>query len=274
MPELVWDKVGERVYESGLDKGVLYLPDGSAVAWNGLTSVIEKNGRSTLPVYYDGMKIQDQAVLGDFSATMKALTYPDEFIELEGVGKMRAGVFLGDQVPKVFGLCYRTRIGDDVSGEEVGFKLHVIYNVTAIPSDKSYLSASDQPHLVEFEWTLTAVPEETPGFRPTAHIVFDLREFDPLMLAELEAMFYGSSTEDAVLLPMADLISFVQGWRRVRITDNGDGTWTATTAVDEWIQLSGVGNSEFQITHANAVFLDPETFEISDTFDISDDPDA
>lgn len=269
MPELVWDAPGDRVYESGVDKGVLYLPDGSAVAWNGLTSIIENFDRSTAPVYYDGMKIQDLMVLGDFSATMKAVTYPEEFEAIEGSGLFRPGMFLSDQVPQVFGLCYRTRVGDDLGGDEVGHKIHLIYNITAIPSNKTYASVSDNPNLVEFEWALTAIPEETPGFRPTAHIIFDSRDFDPLLMEDLETILYGDLSADALLLPMPDLISFIQAWYRVKITNNGDGTWTATADRDGFITFTATDYSEFQITGVNALYLDNVTFQISDTTDVS-----
>ena len=136
MPILEWDKVGERYYETGIDRGVLYMPDGSAVPWNGLTSVIEHFDKSTSPVYYDGMKISDLVSLGDFSATMKAVTYPEEFVEIEGSAKLRNGLFVGDQPPQTFCLCYRTKIGNDVDGVDSGYKIHLIYNLTAIPSDK------------------------------------------------------------------------------------------------------------------------------------------
>lgn len=272
MPILTWDQPGNRVYESGLDQGVLYLPDGSAVPWNGLTSVIEKFDKSTSPVYFDGMKIQDFVVLGDFSATMKAVTYPDEFVPLEGLGKFRNGMFMSDQPPGVFGLCYRTRIGDDIKGDEGGHKLHLLYNVTAIPSDKTYAPASDQPSLVEFEWTITAIPEETPGFRPTSHIIFDDRHLDPLLLEDLEAMLYGTTSADAVLLPMPDLIAFIRNWYRVKIIDNGDGSWTAIADRDGFIFFTSDDHTEFEITKINALYLDDVTFQISDTTDISQVP--
>lgn len=270
MPVLVWDKVGDRVYENGLDKGVLYLPDGSAVPWNGLTSVIEKFDKESNPVYYDGMKINDLITLGNFSATMKAVTYPDEFGEIEGVGKFRRGIFVGDQKPKTFGLCYRTRIGNDFDGDSAGYKIHVIYNVTALPSDKTYATVGESPSLVEFEWNISAIPQEVPGFRPTAHFVLNSLDLDPWLLQDLEGMFYGKSDAVAALVPMQDLITFINEWYRVKIVDNGDGTWTATSQRDGFIVLGDDGY--FEINHINAVYLTDDTFVISDTVDISDVP--
>jgi hypothetical protein len=267
---IVWDRVEDRIYETGLDRGVLYLPDGSAVPWNGLTSVIESFDKETQPVYFDGMKISDCVVLGDFSATMTAVTYPDEFVELEGLAPAKQGLFYSDQMPQTFGLCYRTKIGDGLVGDEAGYKLHIIYNITAIPSDKTYASAGADPSLVPFEWKLTAVPEELPGFRPTAHIVIDSRDVDPWLLEDLETMLYGTNTAAAILLPMPELAAYINEWYRVQIIDNGDGTWTANSVRPGIINL-GI-NGYFEIVGVNAVYLDEFTFVISDTTDVSSVP--
>jgi hypothetical protein len=267
---LVWDRVEDRTYESGLDRGVLYLPDGSAVPWNGLTSVIESFDKESVPVYFDGMKISDCVLLGDFNATMTAVTYPDEFVELEGLAPVKQGLFYTDQRPQTFGLCYRTKVGNALEGDELGYKLHIIYNVTAIPNDKTYASSSNDPSLVPFEWKLTAVPEEVPGFRPTAHIVIDSRDVDPWLLEDLEAMLYGTSGAEAALIPMSELATFISDWYRIRITNNGDGTWTATSLRDGVINIRLDGN--FEILGVNAVYLDEDTYVISDTTEISDVP--
>ena len=270
MASIIWDQVGSRLYENGLDRGVLYLPDGSAVPWNGLTAVIENFDNSTEAVYFDGMKVNDLVVLGDFSASLKAITYPDEFIELEGLGVVRDGLFVADQRPKTFALCYRTHIGNDVNGDSLGYKIHILYNVTAIPSAQTYASFTIDPSLTEFEWVLTAVPQEVPGFRPTAHIILDSRKLDPWMLEEMELMLYGDSFTDASLLTFADLVTYMQGWFRVQIIDNGDGTWTAISQRDGFITFLGM--EEFMIEHVNAFYLDEDTFEISDTTTAADVP--
>ncbi len=271
MPILVWDRVGDRVYETGLDRGVLYLPDGSAVPWNGLTSIIEQFDKNSSPVYYDGMKINDLVVLGDFAASMKAVTYPDEFLELEGLGSPRKGMFFGDQPPQTFGLCYRTQIGNDLEGDASGYKIHIIYNVTAIPSQKTYASMTSDPALVEFDWDITAIPEEVPGFRPTAHIILDSRDFDPWLFEELEDMLYGNDLATAVLIPMPDLLTYISEWYRVKIIDNLDGTWTAISDRDGFISVD-VAEDLFTIIQINATYLDDVTFVISDTVDVSDVP--
>lgn len=272
MPVLVWDKVGDRVYETGLDRGVLYLPDGSAVPWNGLTSIIESFNKETTPVYFDGMKINDLVSLGDFSATMKAVTYPDEFIELEGIAPIRKGLFVGDQSPQVFGLCYRTQIGNDLEGDAAGYKIHILYNVTAIPRDKTYASLTSDPSLVEFEWDITAVPEEVPGFHPTAHFIINSLELDPWLLEDIEKILYGSTNASASLIPISDLITYINEWFRVKITDNGDGTWTAESQRDGFISFLDPEDTLFQIVQVNAVYLDESTYVISDTIDVADVP--
>lgn len=270
MTKLVWDKVGDRVYQSGLDRGVLYLPDGSAVPWNGLTSVVEKFNRETSPIYYDGVKIGETTTLGEFQASMNAVTYPEEFIELEGMGNSRPGVYYGDQRPKAFALCFRTQIANALEGDTVGYKLHIIYNVTASPSDKTYATMSTDPSLSLFEWIITAVPEEVSGFRPTAHIVLDSREMDPWLLEDIEKKLYGSSSATASLIPMADLVIFMAEWARIKIIDHGDGTWSAVTDRPGFISLTSEGL--FTIVKVNAIYLDEDTYIISDTADISDLP--
>lgn len=270
MPVLVWDKVGDRVFESGLDRGVLYLPDGSAVPWNGLTSVVEKSDMKSTPVYYDGMKINDLVVLGDFSASMKAVTYPEEFAELEGRGFKRKGLFFGDQPPQTFALCYRTQIGNDLEGQSAGYKIHILYNVTAIPREKTHATLSGSPSLEEFEWEITAVPEEVPGFRPTAHMEINSLDLDPWLLEEIEEMLYGSTEVDAMLLPMSTLIAYIDDWFRVKIIDNEDGTWTAITNRDELLNF--LTDDLFQLLQVNAVYLNETTVQISDTIDVSEVP--
>lgn len=263
MPILVWDNVGDRVYESGLDRGVLYLPDGSAVPWNGLTAVIEQFNKERSPVYYDGMKINDLVVLGDFAASMRAVTYPDEFEELEGLGTLTTGMFVGDQPPQMFSLCYRTQIGNDLDGQNAGYKIHILYNVIAIPKEKTYATISADPSLVEFEWDITAIPEEIPGFRPTAHFIINSLDIEPTLLQELEDMLYGSSSADAALIPISDLVNFITDWFIVKIIDHGDGTWSAVCDRDGYIFM--LTEDLFEIMNVNAVYLDDVTFVISDT---------
>jgi hypothetical protein len=268
MPVINWDNVGERTYESGLDRGVLYLPDGSAVPWNGLTSISEKVEKSVESVFYDGAKISDLVTMGSFSATLASITYPEQMDVIEGTRELRHGVFLGEQSPTTFGLCYRTNIGNDIDGGEAGYKIHVIYNITAVPSDRNYASLNDSPELVEFEWELTTTPEYLDGFRPSAHMEIKTADLDPWLLAEIEEILYGGTIANASLIPMAELVDKINNWFRVQITDNGDGTFTARSDYAGYIFLLPEGM--FQINNANVIYTDDNTYLLSDTKDIKE----
>ena len=154
MPELVWGNPLDKRYESGLDKGVLYLPDGTAVPWNGLISISEKFNQDSETVYFDGMKISVIVSSGDFEANLKAASYPKEFDEIQGYAHLRKGVKLRDQMPQFFGMCWRTFKGNEAGGPEAGYKINVAYNLIATPSDRAYETKSDDPSLVEFEWDI------------------------------------------------------------------------------------------------------------------------
>lgn len=221
-PPLNWDKTGERVYEIGIDRAVIALEGGAPVPWNGLISVVEKTKQETVPVYYDGRLINDLVSSGEFEATVKAITYPDEITIAEGMTKMRHGVYIGEQRPQPFRMCYRTLIGNDIAGT-VGYKLHILYNVFATPADKSYETLSQDQNVTDFEWNIVAIPEEIPGFAPTAHFVVDSREIDSWLLEELESLIYGNFA----LISIVDLLAWMEMWQRLMIIDNGDGTWTA-----------------------------------------------
>lgn len=266
MTELVWDNVGDRTFETGLDKGVLYLPDGSAVPWNGLTSITEKTDKESSPVYYDGQKINDLTTFGDFSASMKAITYPDEFSLLEGMVTLSDGVYLGGQRPQSFGLCYRTRLGNDVDGDTAGYKIHLLYNVTAIPADKTYDSVSDNVEPMEFEWDISAIPEDLEGFRPSAHLVINSLDIHPDLLRYLEAQLYGDETTTPELPPMQEFVNFIDEWYVIMIRDLGNGVWSASTTIDGLIEVTPEG--VFQIHSANAVYLDVDTYEISNSLEL------
>lgn len=266
MTVLVWDEPGSRVFESGLDRGVIYRSDGSVYPWNGLTSVTEKFDQSLSPTYFDGKKTSDGVIYGDFSAVMKAITFPDVFFELEGFGRARDGMYLGDQAPEPFNMSYRNLVADDLDPDSGAYKIHIIYNVTAIPQDQTYSSLEDVPSFVEFAWDLSAVPEEVAGFRPTAHIVIDSRGFDEVLLQQLEYLLYGSSLHDASLPSLADLVTFLKSWYSIEFFDNGDGTWRAVVQHDDLVTMSG-GGTEFEIREVDGAYLDAETWQASSTID-------
>lgn len=262
MAKINWDQAGSRTYEGGVDRGVLYQTDGLGVPWNGLTDVSEINKKTVESIYYDGVKVNDLVKLGDYTGTLKAITYPDEFLEYEGYGRMVRGVYIGEQQPKTFGLSYRTKVGSDVDNN-AGYKIHILYNVTATPSTKNYSTISDSTDLTDFQWNLTAVPEYVDGWRPSAHIVVDSRYTDAKLFSDIELVLYGGETADATLPAFDDLMEMIQAFFLVEIVDNNDGTWTAYSDYDGYINM--VTEDEFRLDNVNAVYLDAETYELSDT---------
>lgn len=218
MPKLVWDQVGERLYETGVDHGVLYIPDVSGVyatgvAWNGLTSVSETpTGAEATPTYADNIKYLNLISLEEFGATLEAYTYPDEFAQFDGLVVPEPGVAVGQQPRKIFGLSYRTRLGNDVLGEEYGYKLHLVYGCTATPSEKAYNTINDSPEAITFSWEITTTPVPVTGFKPTSLIVVDSSVVDSADLLLLEDELYGDATTGVANLPMPDaVIAFFAG---------------------------------------------------------------
>lgn len=197
MAKIVWDATGERFYETGVDHGVLYpIQTGGVytkgVAWNGLTSVSESpSGAESTAIYADNIKYLNLLSAEEFGATVEAYTYPDEFAECDGSATPTAGVTLGQQSRKVFGLCYRTMIGNDVDGQEHGYKLHLIYGCQASPSEKGYQTINDSPEAITFSWEITTTPVNVIGYKPTACLTIDSTKVDSTKLAALEEVLYG-----------------------------------------------------------------------------------
>lgn len=210
MTALVWDEVGERRYETGVDRGVLFLPDGGAVPWNGLSSLTEQLGREVKSYYTDGVKYLDHQVLGAFSATLQAFTYPDELDELIGTLLFAPGVYVHDQRAKTFSFAYRTRVGNDVDGSDHGYKIHLVYNVLASPSNNAFSSLADQVSPVMFEWTLSGTPPIMYGLRPSCHISIHTRSIDPELLTIIEELIYGTELAEPSLPSVVDLLGLVE----------------------------------------------------------------
>jgi hypothetical protein len=209
MTALAWDEVGERRYETGVDRGVLFPRGEAAVPWNGLVSVTENLAREVKSYYSDGVKYLDHQVLGAFSGTLQAFTYPDELDALTGVAAFAPGVFLHDQRSKAFSLAYRTRVGNDLD-PDLGYKLHIIYNVMASPGNIEYASIGDTPNAQVFEWALSGVPPTALGIRPTSHISFHTRSLDPELLTQIEELIYGTVLDDPSLPDLVELLDMVE----------------------------------------------------------------
>lgn len=197
MTALEWDKTGDRRYETGVDRGVLYLPSGEAVPWNGLVSVSEVRSREVKSYFIDGIKYLDKHIPGSYKAKLQAFTYPDELDELLGTSEYSQGVFVHDQRIKLFNLVYRTLVGNDVEGTEHGYKIHIVYNVLASPSDYSYGSIAGDVSLTPFEWDLSGTPNIMFGIRPTSHISLDSRRIPEDRLTLLEDILFGKAPSGA-----------------------------------------------------------------------------
>lgn len=216
MSKLVWDQAGERYYETGVKNGVLYpQADGGTyplgVAWNGLISVSESpSGAEATALYADDIKYLNLYSTEEFGATVECYTYPDEFAACDGSAELATGVMIGQQPRKPFGLCYRTSLGNDTMGNDYGYKLHIIYNAMASPSEKAYSSINDSPEAITFSYELTTTPVNVEGFKPTASVVIDSTKVDAEKLKALEAILYGSADTEA-RLPLPDEIVTIVG---------------------------------------------------------------
>ena len=213
MAKIEWDKTGERLYETGVKNGVLYVQEGGAypkgVAWNGLTAVTESpSGAEATPLYADDIKYLNLLSTEEFGATIEAYTYPDEFAACDGSAALADGVMIGQQARKTFGLCYRTTIGNDTNGNDYGYKLHIIYGALAAPSEKAYATINDSPEAITFSWEVTTTPVNVTGAKPTASITIDSTKADPTKLAALEDILYGKDGEpgNEPRLPLPDEI--------------------------------------------------------------------
>lgn len=209
MTKLLWDSVGDRLYETGVDRGVLFVQSATGtyplgVAWNGLTAVTESpSGAEPSPQYADNIKYLNLMSTEEFGATIEAFTYPEEFAQCDGSAELVTGVMVGQQSRKTFGLAYRTAIGNDTDGTDHGYKIHLIYGAKAAPSEKGYQTMNDSPEAITFSWEVTTTPVEVTGFKPTASLVIDSTLVDSTKLAAFEDILYGTTEEEA-RLPLPD----------------------------------------------------------------------
>ena len=216
MSKLVWDQTGERFYETGVKMGVLYVQEGGVypkgVAWNGLTAVTEApSGAEATPLYADDIKYLNLMSAEEFGGTIEAYTYPDEFKACNGEADLAVGVSIGQQVRKTFGVCYRTTLGNDVDGNDHGYKLHLVYGALASVSEKAYATVNDSPEAITFSWEFTTTPVNVDGFKPTSIVTVDSTKIDADKLAALEAVLYGSESEEARLPLPNEVITLVGG---------------------------------------------------------------
>ena len=263
--QITWWEPGSKTYERGIDRGVLYFDDGRVVPWSGLTKVDESLGRNAESVYFDGVKLSEIVTPEGFSAQVSAITYPKQFEEAYGSLPLRRGVYLGGQRPKTFGFCYRTKLGTELD-EDAGYKIHIIYNILAIPGNRSYSTISSEPNVTEFSWDFKTTPDNAPGFRPSAYLVFDSTKVTPSLLSELESVLYGTDTTPPRLPSLAELLSFIDNYNNfINIVDNGDGTWEANTLATGII--NDLGGGVYEIQEATIQNTGVDTYLISPTPD-------
>lgn len=214
MSKLVWDQTGERLYETGVKQGVLYVQDSGGtypkgVVWNGLTTVTESpSGAEATPLYADDIKYLNLMSTEELGGTIEAYTYPDEFAECDGSASIATGVLIGQQPRKTFGMAYTTTLGNDVDSNAHGYKLHLIYGALASPSEKSYSTINDSPEAITFSWEFSTTPVNVAGFKPTANIVIDSTKATPEKLTALEKILYGDDQTEA-RLPLPDEVASI-----------------------------------------------------------------
>ncbi len=216
MAALTWNGTGEHLYETGIRKGVLYVQNndgtyGTGVAWNGLTGVTESpSGAEATAIYADDIKYLNLYSVEEFGATIEAYTYPESFAQCDGSASPVAGMTIGQQARKSFGFCYRTAVGNDVSGEDHGYKIHILYGCKASPSEKAYQTINDSPEAITFSWEITTTPVDVSGYKPTSVVIIDSTKFTTTAaqakLTALENKLYGTAGTDPTLPLPATII--------------------------------------------------------------------
>lgn len=261
MTRLSWGDPGERYYEDGVDRGVLYVDDVGYV-WNGLVSVSESpSGGENRSYYLDGIKHVNLASAEEYEATISAISAPAQFSECDGVKSLYQGLFVTQQRRKSFGFSYRTMIGNG-SNPDSGYKLHIVYNALAAPAERNSNTRSDSPELNPLSWFVSAQPPLSLGlgFKPSAHFVVDSRTAPEGILTDLENLLYGTDEADPHLPTQLEILNLFEVYAVVQVTDNGDGTFTVTGPDDVIVMLDA---TTFEITWASAVYLDADTYTIS-----------
>ena len=214
MAKLVWNEIGKRFYETGVEKGVLYPQEGGAypkgVVWDGLTGVTESpSGAEATPLYASNIKYLNLMSKEEFGATVEAYTYPDEFAECDGSAELTKGVSVGQQPRKLFGMSYVTLKGNDTESTDHGYKIHLIYGAMASPSERAYATVNESPEAITFSWTITTTPVEIKGMKPSACITIDSTKVEALKLKALEDALYGTAEKEARLPLPEELITIL-----------------------------------------------------------------
>lgn len=263
MAVLTWDGTGERLYETGVDRGVLYIPTGgiydTGYAWNGLTAVTESpTGAEATALYADNIKYLNLVSAEEFGATIEAYTYPEEFAQCDGTATPSAGVSVGQQMRKTFGFSFRTRLGNDVDGSDYGYKLHLVYGALAAPSEKAFATINDSPEAITFSWEVTTTPVPVTGLKPTAIITIDSTKVAPANLATLEEALYGTAGTDA-RLPLPDEVLGIFAGGQTPVTPT-EPAFVPATGV---ITIPTVTGVTYRRADTNAVVTGTVTIPVS-----------
>jgi len=276
MTVLQWDQVGERLYETGVDHGVLYIPDQSGAysegyAWNGLTTVTESpTGAESSPQYADNIKYLNLVSAEEFGATIEAFTYPDEFAQCDGTAVPVPGVAVGQQSRKSFGLAYRSRIGNDLDGTDHGYKLHLIYGALAAPSEKAYATINDSPEAIAFSWEVTTSPVQVTDLKPTALLTVDSTKVDSAALQALEDILYGTSGVDARMPLPDEVFGLFEGTSTsVRLTGANAPSYDSATHV---VTIPTVAGVTFEINGVEAAPGPQPALTVGQTADVEATP--
>lgn len=261
MSRLEWGTPSLRLYETGVEQGVLYVAGRPGVPWNGLISVDENpSGAEERAYYIDGVKYLNLLTDEEFVASITAFTYPDEFSECDGSYSVFPGLIATRQYRKPFGLTYKVKVGNDVDGLEHGYKIHLVYNALAKPAGRSNHTIDESTNPATFTWDITTTPTAVSGYKHTAHFIIDSRQAYPQALSTLEDALYGSDANAPYLPTLAQLLDMFAANSNFTLVDHGDGTWTAD-GPDEYIEMTD--STTFAITWPEAVYLDAETYTIS-----------
>jgi hypothetical protein len=264
MATLTWDEVGERIFQTGVDRGVLYLQDGTAVPWNGLTGIEDSSNGELKSYYLDGVKFLETLTPRDFVGKLKAYTYPEEFDSVTGVVSVVEGFDAYEQPPKSFSLSYRTKIGNDIDGVDHGYKIHILYNLLAEADSYAYSSIDSGVKPIEFSWNLTGTPPKIDRFRPTVHVTIDSTKTPPDVLTMVENKLYGTASGSSPSLPTFQELSEYFGYLgALIIIDDGNGVWTAVDESNGYITM--LDATTFFIDNADVTYLDTNTYTISST---------
>jgi hypothetical protein len=281
MSKLVWDAVGERRFETGIDRGVLFIPNtsgvyDSGVAWNGLSKVTEKpTGASSNKQYADNQVYLNLVSTEQFEADLEAFTYPDEFGQCDGTAEPEPGVAIGQQSRKSFGLSYRTLVGNDVANTDLGYKIHLVYGASAAPSQKDFQTVNDNPAAIAFSWSITTTPVAVTGYKPTATLTIDSTKVNATALQTLEDTIYGTAGQDP-RLPTPDEVLAMFSGTVVSVTpavptyDQPTHTITipSTTGVTYYIDDKAVAAGAHVITADTVVTAEPNAgYKLPATFD-------